>query len=402
MIKILHIITRLDAGGSAQNTLLTCLGLNKDKYDVVLVHGFSLESQMTQQERASVGRGIKKAKDQGVKVIPVRFLVRRISPVKDLRAFLSLWKLVAEEKPHIVHTHTSKAGILGRLAAKLAGAPIIVHTAHGHVFYGHFGALASKFFLLTERVMACFTDRMVALTEGERHDYVEWSVSGADKTLTIHSGVDIDQYTKVRVNIEEKKRSLGLNSNGLVVGTVGWLLPIKAPMHLLKAMAGVWQSRPEVSLVFVGKGELEEGLKAEAFHMGVSDKVTFLGWRDDVAEIIPIMDVFVLPSLNEGMGRVLVEAMAAAKPVVASSAGGIPDLIKDGQNGFLVEPGDVDGLHLAIEKLLDHKKIRDDMGRQGRAMAQDYSVEKMVEKLDTLYRALLPPASLEAQSTQRR
>jgi glycosyltransferase involved in cell wall biosynthesis len=390
MVKVLHIITRLDAGGSAQNTLLTCLGLNKERYEVILAHGLSLESHMTDWEKSSVGKGLKEAEDQGVKVIPVPSLVRRMDPVQDLRAFICLWMLLIRERPAIVHTHTSKAGLLGRWAAKLAGVPIVVHTPHGHVFYGHFGPLVSRFFLALEKIASPLTDRLVALTEGERNDYIELSVCKADRVLTIHSGVDIDRYRTAQVDVKKKMRSLGLSPNGLVVGTVGWLLPIKGPMVLLKAMAGVWQTHPEIRLFYVGKGELEAGLKAEALRMGQSDRVSFLGWREDIPEIMKILDIFVLPSLNEGMGRVLAEAMAAGKPVVASNTGGIPDLVKHGLNGFLVEPGDVNGFCLAIQKLSNDEKMRDEMGKQGRTVAQDFGVEKMVGKIDALYRSVYP------------
>lgn len=385
--KVLHVITRLDRGGSAQNTLLTCQGLS-DRYEMVLVHGLSLESQMTDWEWQSVHRGIEEAKDRGVKVVPISSLVRKIAPVQDLQAFFSLWRLMLQERPDIVHTHTSKTGILGRWAAKMAGVPIIVHTPHGHVFYGHFGPLVSRFFLAIERLMASITDRMVALSEGERNDYIRFSVSSPDKIVTIHSGVEIDRYMKAEVNVEEKRRSLGLNPNGLVVGTVGWLLPIKGPIHLLNAMAHIWRNHPEIRLVFVGKGELEGKLRAEASRMGVSERVTFLGWRDDIPEIMQILDIFVLPSLNEGMGRVLVEAMAAGRPVVASRVGGIPDLVEHKKNGFLVGPGDVNGTSLAIKRLLIDREMRDEMGRMGRAMAQNFTVEGMVEKIDALYSSL--------------
>jgi glycosyltransferase involved in cell wall biosynthesis len=390
--KILHIITRLDRGGSAENTLLTCLGL-VEKYELVLVHGLSLESNMTDLEKETVDSRIKNAMERGVNVIPFPSLVRRISPLQDLRALFYLWRLIMREKPDMIHTHTSKAGILGRWAAWLARVPIIVHTAHGHVFYGHFGPLASRFFVLLERFMALTTDRMIALTEGERNDYITFSVSRPDKILTIHSGVEIDDYLSAQVNVEEKRESLEISTKGPVVGTVGWLLPIKGPMHLLNAMESVWMDYPETTLIFVGKGDLEEELRSKAWQMGVSDRVKFLGWRDDIPEIMQILDVFVLPSLNEGMGRVLAEAMAAGKPVIASHVGGIPDLVKPGQNGFLVEPGDVSGLSRAITRLLSDKKIRDEMGRKGREMCQDFSVEKMIEKIDVMYASLLQERS---------
>jgi glycosyltransferase involved in cell wall biosynthesis len=387
-IKILHVITRLDRGGSAQNTLLTCLGLT-ERYELVLVHGLSLESKMTDLEVQAVYRGIERAKDRGIKVIPMPSLVRKIDPVQDLRAFFCLWRLMIQERPSIVHTHTSKPGILGRWAAKMASVPIIVHTPHGHVFYGHFGPLASRFFLLVEWLMAFITDRVVALSEGERNDYIALSVSNPDKIVTIHSGVEIDRYMKTEVNIADKKRSLRLNPKRLVVGTVGWLLPIKGPMHLLRAMSFVWQSHPETDLVYVGKGDLEKELREEAFRMGVSERVSFLGWRDDVPEIMQVLDVFVLPSLNEGMGRVLVEAMAAGKPIVASNVGGIPDLIIQGENGLLVPAGDAEALAGGIEFFITNPEKRREMGERGRKMAVRYGSDSMVQKIDQLYRELL-------------
>lgn len=293
------------------------------------------------------------------------------------------------EKPFIVHTHTSKPGIIGRWAAKMAKVPIIVHTPHGHVFYGHFGPLTSRFFLMVERLTAAITDRMVALTEAEREDYIAFSVCDPERVVTIHSGVETERYMAAEVNTEDKKKSLGLNPKGLVVGTVGWLLPIKGPMYLLKAMERVWQSHPEITLVFVGKGELEDKLRTEAFRMGIPEKVAFLGWRDDIPEIMQVLDIFVLPSLNEGMGRVLVEAMAAGKPIVASKVGGVPDLVIQGQNGLLVQAADVNALADGIESLLANPKRRKEMGEKGKKMAIKYGSDSMVQKIDQLYLELL-------------
>ncbi|MFC1814699.1 glycosyltransferase family 4 protein [Thermodesulfobacteriota bacterium] len=387
MYKIVHIITRLDMGGSAQNTLLTCIGLS-GKYDLVLAHGLSLESYMTELEQKNVDHQINAAKHKGVTIISIPPLVRKIDPCQDIRAFISLWRLIRREKPVIVHTHSAKAGILGRLAAKISNVPVIIHTPHGHVFFGHFGFLASKLFLLMEKIFDRLTDCVVALTEGEKKDYLKFSVSKKEKIVTIHSGVHINQFANAKININEKKKALGLKPTDPTVGTVGWLLPIKGPTYLLEAMADVWQTYPEVQLVFVGKGELEEKLKADALRMGAAEKVSFLGWRDDIPEIMQIFDIFVLPSLNEGMGRVLVEAMAAGKAVVASNVGGVPDLVKHGQNGFLAKPGDARDLSGWIEKLLLDKKMRAEMGAKGEALSRNFSVEKMVDKIDKLYFSL--------------
>lgn len=376
-------------GGSAQNTLLTCLGLYKDKYEVVLVHGLSLESQMTDLENKSVKKQLGKANDNGLKVVAIPSLVRKIDPVKDIKAFFSLWRLMLHEKPTIVHTHTSKAGILGRLAAKLTGVPFIVHTTHGHVFYGHFGSLTTRFFRAIEKVFASFTESMIALTDGEKNDYLKFAICGKEKIVTIHSGVDIGKFLNTKVNPEVKRKTLEIHPDRPVVGTVGWLLPIKGPRILLNAMKRIWRDHTDAELVFVGKGQLEERLKKDAINMGVSDKVKFLGWRNDIHEIMPIFDVFVLPSLNEGMGRVLVEAMAASKPIVASHTGGIPDLVKHEENGLLVTPGSEHALAAAIDRLLKDPAEARAMGQNGKNLCWKYSIESMVEKIDSLYMSLL-------------
>lgn len=375
-------------GGSAQNTLLNCEMLSR-KYETFLVHGLSNESGMTDLEQKIVEEGIDKAKRKGVKVIILPSMVRSIRPIKDLKAFFALIWLIFKEKPDIVHTHSSKAGILGRVAAKLCSVPNIIHTPHGHVFYGHFGVFASRIFLRIEKLLSRITDRMVALTDGEMVDYINMSVCPQEKLLKIHSGVDVKRFMQSNGNDVEKRRSLGLDQNGKVVGFVGWLLPIKGPKYLLKAMKYVWQKYPETSLIFVGKGELDIDLRARALETSTNGKVKFLGWREDIDEIMPVFDMLVLPSLNEGMGRVLVEAMAAGKPVVASSVGGIPDLVQDGRTGYLVPPADEKALAEAIKKLLDDPEKAWEMGQNGKQHCQQFSLEAMIAKLDALYADLI-------------
>jgi glycosyltransferase involved in cell wall biosynthesis len=297
--------------------------------------------------------------------------------------------LIIEERPYIVHTHSSKAGLLGRLAAKIAGVPHIVHTPHGHVFYGHFGFLASKIFLWIEKIFSRFTDRMVSLTDGEMDDYIKLSVCSPEKLLKIHSGVDVKKFIQSNGNIMEKRRSLGLDQSGNVVGFVGWLLPIKGPEYLLKAMEYIWQEHPEASLVFVGKGDLDVDLRAQALQVSANGRVKFLGWREDIHEIMPIFDMLVLPSLNEGMGRVLVEAMAAGKPVVASRVGGIPDLVRHGETGYLVPPADEKALADGVKKILNDPERARLMGQRGKEFCQQFSLEAMIEKLDDLYSDLI-------------
>jgi glycosyltransferase involved in cell wall biosynthesis len=381
----LHIITRLDRGGSAQNTLDTCLHLDYRRYAVYLVHGPSHESGMTATEESQVQAQTDLARARGVRVMTVPSLVRRIDPLADMRAFWALRRIIRSIRPTIVHTHTSKAGFLGRLAAWTAGAPIIVQTPHGHVFYGHFGRLHSRCFLLLEKMAGIVTDRLVALTEQEGRDYRRYAVVPAEKLTTIHSGVDLSRFMSGNAQPLPQRSDCGLPESGPLIGFIGWLLPIKGPLHLLEAMPKICSRVPRARLMFVGKGDLETTLKRRTRELGLQSNVAFLGWRDDIHRIMPLLDVFVLPSLNEGMGRVLVEAMAAGRPVVASRTGGIPDLIEDGVNGCLVPPGNADALADAVLGLIQHPESAREMGRRGEARSREFDLPAMVEKIEGLY-----------------
>jgi len=393
VLKIVHIITRMDMGGSAQNTLLTALHHDSQHYNVWLIKGSTLESAMTKAETRLVEDQLETAKKRGIEIIDVPSLVRRISPINDLRALVALFRLMRKLEPHIVHTHTSKAGILGRLAAWMARVPIVIHTPHGHVFYGHFGRLLSRIFLQMEKLLGRITHHQIALTPEEGNDYLNLGVAKSKNISVIHSGVDLNCFKRSATESNPKRNELAIPPNSLVVGYVGWLIPIKGVTYLVNAMAEVVQRHPNSLLVLVGKGdekgEEETKLSKQVENLGIADHVRFLGWRPDVDEIMGCFDIFVLPSLNEGMGRVLVEAMATGLPIVASSVGGIPDLVKDGENGLLVPPADAGALKRAISDLLSDKAKRKRMGETGKRMCRPYSVEAMVEKIDNLYSRLL-------------
>jgi glycosyltransferase involved in cell wall biosynthesis len=352
---------------------------------------------MTKAETKLVEDQLETAKNQGIEIIDVPSLVRRISPINDLRALVALFRLMRKTEPHIVHTHTSKAGILGRLAAWLARVPTIIHTSHGHVFYGHFGRLLSRIFLQMEKLLGRITHHHIALTPEEGKDYLNLGVAKSKNISVIHSGVDLNCFKRSATESNPKRNKLGISPDSLVVGYVGWLIPIKGVTYLVKAMSEVVQSHPNSLLLLVGKGdekgEEEIKLKEQVENLGLANNVRFLGWRPDVDEIMGCFDIFVLPSLNEGMGRVLVEAMSAGLPIVASRVGGIPDLVTHGENGLLVPPADACALERAISDLLNDEDRRKHMGEIGKRICRPYSVEAMVEKIDDLYCRLVEERS---------
>ncbi|MDY7033014.1 MAG: glycosyltransferase family 4 protein [Thermodesulfobacteriota bacterium] len=388
-IKNVHIITRLDKGGSAENTLLTTLGLEKDKYDTVLVKGLSLESEMGSEEKLSVERGLRQAEVAGVKLISVPSLMRRINPVADLKALFHIYKILIKERPLIVHTHTSKAGILGRLAALLVGIPIVVHTPHGHVFYGYQGRIQTIFFILIEKLMASITDKIIALTENEKKEHLHFNVAQQDKFTVVPSGVQLRNFFENGQG-HLLKEELGIPEEDSIVGTVGRLIEIKGQTFMLDAARLVLNTMPNTTFLFVGNGHLLDSLNEQAFALGIKDKVKFTGWRSDISQYISAMDIFVFPSLNEGMGRVLVEAMAAEKPIVASNIGGIPNLVKDGINGILFPSRDSDAMAEAIIKLLQDRYLAEKMGQEGRKRVYPaFDANTMVRKINGLYEELL-------------
>ncbi|MCX5829587.1 MAG: glycosyltransferase family 4 protein [Deltaproteobacteria bacterium] len=382
--KIIHVITRFDKGGSSENTFLTVQGLDKGKYEVILIRGLAEESCMGTEEAAAVKRNLTEAEKSGVKVIIIPELVRSIRPLNDLKALFALIRIFKNEKPRIVHTHTSKAGILGRWAAFFAKTKIIVHTPHGHVFWGYFNKWKTECFIILERLSASITAKIITLTEQEKQDHLRFKIARDEKFTVIHSGVDLTAFSESRVNAPAMREKLGIPPEAFVVGTAGRLTSIKGQRYLLEAEALISPRKPDIFFVFLGDGELAPELSQMVSSLGIKN-VMFLGWRQDVPGVMSTFDIFVLPSLNEGMGKVLVEAMALGKPIVASDVGGIPDLVTHNQNGLLVPPADVEGLAHSINVLLHDPIKRKEMGDRGKVVAADYSAEAMVQKIDRLY-----------------
>ncbi len=388
-IKVLHVITRFDKGGSAENTFLTVCGLDKNRYDTLLVKGPSVSEAAHDSEVLAAQANVVAARNARVRVISVPHLVRDINPLADLRAFIALVRTIRRECPRIVHTHTSKAGILGRWAAWLCRVPVIVHTPHGHVFWGYFGPLRTRLFVVLERWTGRITDAIVTLTRQEKEDHLSFRVAPEEKFTVIHSGVDLGMFLGDRSHRAETRASLGIPPGVTVVGTVGRLTGIKGQEVLLRAVGELLSSGERIFLVLLGNGELRGELEALALQLGIAETVRFLGWRSDVASVLACCDIFCLPSRNEGMGRALVEAMAMGLPAVASDIGGIRDIVNSGENGLLVPVGDVEAWADAIARLSRDPEKGRIMGEAGRQTASHYSSEEMIRLVDRLYTRLL-------------
>lgn len=385
-LKIVHIITRLDRGGSAENTMLTVLGLDRTRFEPVVVTG-PAGSCDAQGGRAATAENIRRLEKESIRCHVVPCLVRPLSPRRDLMAWWQLFRILKRERPDLVHTHTSKAGVLGRLAAWLAGVPAIVHTPHGHVFYGHFGPARSRLFLGIEQVLARITGWLIGLTEAERQDHLVRGVGRAERFAVIPSGIDLDRFRQARVNGKRIPGWFGCPADAVIVGSIGWLTDIKGHRFLVDAVAQLKAEYPALHVVIVGSGDQREALMRQADRAGVRESVHLIGHREDIEACLAGFDCFALPSLNEGMGRALIEAMAAGLPVMASRVGGIPSVIQDGENGLLVPPGDSRALADALRRLMDDPPWRHDLGdRAARTIGPDYDRAGMVRALEAVYR----------------
>ncbi len=378
-IRVLHVITRMVLGGAQENTLLTATRLDRARYDVTLASGPTAGPEGTLEPRIP----------STLPFVRVPELVRDPHPAKDPVALLRLYRLMRRGRFDIVHTHTTKAGLLGRIAAAWARVPVIVHTPHGHAFHDYLGARGSAALCAVERVLARRTTRIICLTDAERDDHLRLRIGAPERFTVIHSGVDLDRFRPGQGAGEHARRKLGLAPGVPLIGCVARLVPVKGVQYLLEAMPAVRAAVPGATAVFVGDGPLRPALEARAAARGLQSGAVFLGLRDDVAELLAAFDVVVLPSLNEGMGRAAVEALAAGRPVVASRISGIQDVVADGETGLLVPPQDPAALAAALIRCLRDPALRARFGQRGPASVGRFGAQAMLDGIDTLYQELL-------------
>jgi glycosyltransferase involved in cell wall biosynthesis len=396
--KVIRIIARLNIGGPAIHTILLSHELDKRGYKNILVKG---------SEGKTEGDMMYLARARGVEPVLVPELGREIGLKNDAIAFYKLYKLIKGEKPDIVHTHTAKAGTIGRLAAWLAGVPIIVHTFHGHVLKGYFGRLKSWTFIQIERILARMSTRLITLSNGLKKELIELGVGNEKKFAVIPLGLELKPFLENENNRGTFKKELGLSEKNLLVGIVGRLVPIKGHRYFLdmanrlleefrgqslesenKSLKSGVKST-EIKFVIVGDGELRQELEENAKSLGIEEDVIFTGFRHDLKEVYADMDVLVLTSLNEGTPVSIIEAMASGKPVVANDVGGVSSLIKDNETGFLVKTHDGKALSEGVLKLMKDPDLRQKFGTNGRhSVFPKYDISHLVERIESLYSSL--------------
>jgi glycosyltransferase involved in cell wall biosynthesis len=331
----------------------------------------------------------------GISVLRVPHLQRAISPLADLIAFVWLFNYFRKERPSIVATHTAKAGTLGRLAAALAGVPVVVHTFHGHVLDGYFSRVSTSFFLTIERLLSHLTTQFIAISPEVAADLDRLQI-GRGKTTIVRLGLDLEHLISSETG--RLRRDLGVSDGVPLVGIVGRLVPIKAIDLFLEAATLITREQPEAHFAIVGDGELWDQLHEDVRARELGQRVHFTGWRTDLPAVYSDLDVVVCCSRNEGTPVSLIEACAAGKAVIGTQVGGIPDIIAAGVNGLLVPSGDAPALAGAVFELLGDPVRRKSMGLAGRQMVLErHGSDRMVSELKGVYLRLLERASVSPE-----
>jgi glycosyltransferase involved in cell wall biosynthesis len=383
-IRVLRVIARLNVGGPALHVTYLSRGLADRGYQTTLVAG-------------DVGPGEASmawvAKEAAVEVVRLPGLSRELSPLHDLLATVRLARLIRRLKPHVVHTHTAKAGAVGRAAALLAGRrrlPVVVHTFHGHVLSGYFGPLGSGVFRLIERFLARTSDVLIAVSPEVRDELVRIGVAPADRFTVIRLGIELEPRVHTDGDRGEIRRRLGITPGRFVVGWFGRMTAVKRTPDLLDALAALREAGVDACLLLVGDGTDRATLEERAHELGLARHCFFLGYQEEVAQWYAAIDAFALTSANEGTPVVAIEAMAAGRPVVATHVGGVSDVVRDGTDGFLVPPGDTTALAERLERLALDPALRASLGESGRRrVLERYSVGRLVDDVDALYREML-------------
>lgn len=374
-MRITHVITRLIIGGAQENTLSSVLGLRqKPGLEVKLVSGPSLGPE-----------GSLESLDPQLIVVPS--LVRPVHPLKDFTALRELERLFRETKPDIVHTHSGKAGVLGRLAAARAGVPLIVHTIHGPSFGKFQGALSNLLFLSAERRAARVTTHFVTVAEAMTDQYLAAGLGNPGQYTKIFSGFNLSPFLAAK-NDPHLRAQLGLAPEDIVIGKIARLFKLKGHDDLLAVAPELVRRNPRIKFLLVGDGPWREKFETNTRALGLEKHIIFTGLVPpaEVPRYVGVMDLLAHLSLREGLPRALPQALAAAKPVIAYNCDGAREVCLDGETGFLVQPGDLDDLTDKLLLLADTPHLRQRLGKTGQAFVEEnFSVERMVDDLQALY-----------------
>jgi glycosyltransferase involved in cell wall biosynthesis len=387
--RIDHVITRLILGGAQENTVASVLGLrDRPDFDVRLLSGPTAGAEGSIEHRVDQVPGC---------LVRIPDLTRPVHPWADWRAFLQLRQVFRHHRPHIVHTHAGKAGILGRLAAHSAGVPLIIHTIHGPSFGSFQGPVPNWIFRNAEKKAAQHTDFFVSVAEAMIRQYQEAGIGSPERHARIYSGFDLDPFLHATRDPQLAAR-LGIRPDDFVIGKVARLFALKGHEELIDALPTLVRHIPNLRVLLVGDGPWRPRFEKQVAQAGLSDRVIFAGLvpAPQVPAYLALTDVLVHLSRREGLARVLPQALATGKPIVATDCDGASEVCITGKTGFLIAPDDQPALVEGIRQLAADSELRRSMGAAGREFVRSrFSTQRMVDDLDALYRRLLREKSIE-------
>jgi glycosyltransferase involved in cell wall biosynthesis len=376
--KIVHLITRLDLGGAQQNTLHCVRHHDRERFDVELVAG---RGGVLDAEARAIA-------DAGIHIVP--YLKHAISPWSDVAALFRLRSHFRSRGVDLVHTHSSKAGIVGRLAAFLAGVPVVVHTAHGWSFNRTQPGGVRRGFVMLERMAAPITDRLIMVSRSNLDEGLALRIGRAGQYAVVRSGIDAAEFRAAGRDRDAVRAELGCEPHHVLVGTVACLKPQKGPLDFVRAAAAAHARSERLRFVMAGDGELRAEVETLARQLGLGDVLRVLGWRRDVAELLRAMDVFLLTSRFEGLPRVVLQAMASGVPVVATAVDGTPEVVRDGRSGLLVPPESPEtAADRVLELVADPELRRRCVDEASRVLDGSFDIHRMVRDLEGIYISLL-------------
>jgi glycosyltransferase involved in cell wall biosynthesis len=388
-VKIVRIIARLNVGGPAIHVVLATQELGQRGNDCVLIVGPVPETEGSMEYYAA---------ERGVRFIRVPQLVRPLSPWKDLVALWKIYRILRREKPDVVHTHTAKAGTVGRTAAVLAGVPVIVHTFHGNIFDGYFSPAKTRLFLFIERFLARFTDRIIAVSKSQRDELIDrYRIAPAEKFQIVRLGIDLGVLRAL--NVAGAHLTHADRDRPLMIGWVGRFVEVKDPLFFVDVAHALKSLGAHAKFVMVGDGPLRSAVEASIVEHGLQRDFTLTGWQRDMSSVYAGIDLMTLTSHNEGTPVAVIESMAAGLPFVALNVGGMSDLMTGAaqerqgfdvfENGIMVDSRDVVAFASAVSFLLQDASLREGMGQSGKEFALErFSKKRLVDDLEILYQKL--------------
>ena len=361
-MKICHVITRMIVGGAQENTLLSCRGALEAGHDVTLVTGPSPGPE---------GELLKRVSCPGLKIVECPWLVREIAPLSDLKAFLHLKKLFRTERYDVVHTHSSKAGIVGRFAARAAGVPLVVHTIHGLAFHRYEKFWKNLLYIACERAAAPCGKRIYAVAQAMIDQSLAAGVGSPDQYKVVYSGMELDRFLHAKPDSELRKKQ-GIPENAVVLATLARLFPLKGYEQFLPVAVKLAKELPQIHCLIIGNGTMMEEIREFIRKEGVESRFSFAGLvaPGEVGNYLALASVLVHFSLREGLPRAAVQALASGKPVIAYALDGTPEVVIPGKTGYLLKPGDRAGAEAAIRELVANPALAAELGANGRKLVE--------------------------------